>query len=196
MRFHVSSLLPLTILATSMTPAYADHIDEVSFEFSGLVTRVAEPLSSEFSVGEAVEGRFAVDIENSLLFGRDFHVNIGGDYSLKQVSANLRVGSRLVNLDVYPPRGDQVNGHVPEYFSLNLPRNRFSVLTGFPPGTLPSSGDRSSLRFDENDSLTVRFTVHRFEVVPEPSSGTTGPWLAVVILLAIRRLEPSLHRHE
>lgn len=176
----VSALNFISIFVVCSGTVSAHHMRRVDFEFAGVVTSVAPELATEFVVGEELKGEFTVDVEDGSIFGRGFTATIGGDYFLRG-GMKLRVSPSPgpINLDAFPIGGPLVDGHEPEYFSLNFPNNRFSVFTGFPDGTFPTAGDRSGLRFDGNDSWTVDFQIHRFEVVPEP----TGTHLGLLGLL-------------
>lgn len=156
------------------------------YQFSGTVTSVPPPLSSQFSVGDPLTGRVTVETvpgatDNTVGWAQfiayGFTAEFGSGYSLTSNDGALSIldnsGFHGVNLGFTAPGGlvgPIIDGHYPDYISLYLiydaPIGSSTTLPShFVPATLV---DQSNLRFDVNASLEVRFMITDFSAVPEP----------------------------
>jgi hypothetical protein len=181
----------------------------VNYKFSGTVTTVAASLASQFSAGETITGAFSI---TQTVFLPDhgggpisnFTANIGGDYLITASLGGLDVlndfGGSLdqVKLDTNTFTGlsaPSVAGHTAEYFSLNLLYSGTANLNSsnlLPQFIFSNPLDRSGLRFDGDDSLTVKFRLSDFSQVPEPSAA----FLAIIsaaTLISIWRHPSPIH---
>ena len=179
-----TTLLFSAALALLMSCNAASALD---YKFSGTVTTVSAALASQFSLGETVNGTFSVtpsvplnDHGGGPIF--NFIANIGGDYPITATGGGFDILNDFggvidaVKLDTNTFSGlaaPPVAGHTAEYFSLNLLYGGTTHLTS--PDFLPqfifaNPLDRSNLRFDGNDSLTVRFQLTDLSMIPEPST--------------------------
>lgn len=165
----------------------------LQYQFSGVVTEVATPISTEFHVGEPISGHMSVEILASQPIPShtvtDFSGNIGGDYPISSPGGALtilpadHVVVSLANLS-----GPSVSGHVPDYLTiqLNYPPNTFTSSDLVPQFIINSPSGRSSVRFDVNDSLSVWFTLSDFSIVPEPSTIALS-LISVPLIFTLRR---------
>lgn len=170
--------------------------NEVTFQFKGTVTSVADELLSEFAVGESVVGNvsFPARANGAPLSepGYDFSATFGGDYLVTSPQARIRTTSvepgLLLNFDVHTSDGiaaPSVNGHVPEYFTFHLifaDNGRWWEVME----SLPAQRDLSGLRFDEDDTIQVEYQLEEFFVVPEPT-GAPPVSFAIVLMLLLRK---------
>jgi len=184
------------------------------YRFSGIVTSVADDLSSEFSVGEIVSGQVLIQASplpscpiclGATYDTAKFKVNFGGDYFLQSESGVLIVHDDTglpfdqILFNTTAPlglSGPSINGHVADDFVINLRYNPgdltgTDLLEQFAPAT-SIFGDASGLRFDVDDELDVNFIVNDFSLIPEPY--TLPMFLSAAIGLLLRRVRPNIMR--
>ena len=189
------SLLAITVAWCLFGGAAFGAVPSVGYKFSGKVTAVPAALASQFNVGELITG--TVTITQTVFLPdhgggpiSNFVANIGGDYPITSPSGGFDVLNDfgdtldLVKLDTSTFDGlsaPSVAGHTAEYFSFNLLYRGTSNLTSsnlLPQFIFSNLLDRSSLRFDGNDSLSVEFKLTDLSQVPEPGT------LALVVVAA------------
>jgi len=196
------SLFSATVALCSLcNPALA--VSGVPYQFTGTVTTVASALASQFTPGETIRGTVTLT-QTTFLPDHgggpisNFAANIGGDYPITTSQGGFDILNNFggifdqVKLDasaVAPP----VAGHVAEYFSFNLLYDGTTHLTSsnlLPQFIFSNPYDRSGLRFDGNDSLTVQFHLTDFSQVPEPSAA----FLTIISSLTLAAVRRRLRR--
>jgi hypothetical protein len=193
----VASAVAAAVSLTFTSPALAVP---QPYQFTGRVTTVAPVLSSRFTVGDPVRG--FVTIETTPTIDRpgarsypasNLMVNFGSSYTVTSAAAQLQVydnvGVDRFLLDCSSQLGlmaPTVNGHVPDYFTLDIvyPKSGISSTNLLPQ--FPLGGGFPNLRFDVNDSIEVNYRLIDFSAVPEPSAAM-GCIAATLLTLCRRR---------
>lgn len=178
----MKKLTTLTLVAVA-TLFWSNDVRAENYRFSGIVNQVDAPLASKFKVGELITGNVTITpatVDPSGVRGyrlSNFYANIGGHYPITMYDGGARVFNNWAGvLDQFllevGPVADNVNGHRAEYFTihLNYPLNALSTTQLIKQFVISSPLDRSNLRFDGNDSITVQYRMTDISQVPEPST--------------------------
>ena len=198
MNFNLTPIICIVFSVVFQSHAYGQQ-----YRFNGTVTSVSSELTSEFGVGESVEGHMnlfsSTSSSDRAFYGvSSFSLLFGGDYLITEDAraAGFSVlndfGGSIdsVGLNVYDPNAPFVSGHAPEYLTFNLlydvdDLSSTQLLDEF---IFNSPLDRSGLRFDGNDSIRVGFQLETLTSIPEPSS--IPMFVIGIVILAGKRRRP------
>ena len=197
------SLLAIAVAWCVLSGVAFGAMHSVGYKFSGTVTAVPPALASQFNVGELITG--TVTLTQTVFLPdhgggpiSNLVANIGGDYPISSPTGGFDVlndfGDAIdaFKLDANTFNGlsaPSVAGHTAEYLSFNLLYSGTSNLTSsnvLPQFIFSNLLDRSGLRFDGDDSLSVRFKLTDLSQVPEPGTLALAVF-AAASLIASRR---------
>lgn len=195
MRSRIVLRLLICGIVWSVVPAasMAIGIPDITFRFTGVITEVDTPLTTEFSVGESVVGQYTFDpntvdsLPSDPAQGRyvdtitAFTAIFGGDYTVTLGSTNkILVGNGSLN-DSYSVFLDYPTA--PDVAGLNLSNLQFVLIdtsaTGFASDAIPltppdpaqfNEGWSCSIYYDEPLNQVMNFQLTSLTLVPEPAT--------------------------